>query len=221
MGYPEMNQAAVNYYQYTGDAQRQAIVQNVFAYPRPSIDAFSNALTALGRMTPLVQEAIEKAHDITNNYDFIWYIAGPLTGMSDTVKRRYEQAAEACVQSSTADTRVFGYAPHLHGTDPVKHPDVDKDEVRDIDDLWARIVPQGHLNFWQPTAHGNAVEAGWGELTDIPTLYIMPEAFRPSRLVGGMHNAIGALGYEDFSKDGYDQLTTFLGRVAELHTKNV
>lgn len=93
----------------------------------------------------------------------------------------------------------------MHGTDPVAHPHVTPEEVRDIDYLFSALVPDYHINWWHPVAHGNAVEAGWAELMDIPSIYLIPEDVIPSRLIRGMHNIATTITYTDFN-DGLSQL---------------
>lgn len=141
-------------------------------------------LQASGRLTSAVLQAIARARAVTRMYSTIIYIAGPLTGVSDECKERY------CKISKHVERQegCFGYAPHLHGTDPVEHPDVTPGEVRDIDFLWAVVVADMHINCLHPAGHGNAIEEGWAEMAGIPVVYLAPVDLRLSRLVMGMRN---------------------------------
>jgi len=126
--------------------------------------------------------------------------------MSEEVKSRYGLLSDLVA----ANKGMFGYAPHLHGTDPVAHPHVTPEEVRDIDFLFAAIVPDYHLNCWSPLAHGNAVEAGWAEINGVPSIYLVPRNIVLSRLVRGMHNIAGIITYDVFEEDGLKKVQTFI-----------
>jgi len=184
---------------------------------QPSIDEYAGSLEAGNRMTPVVREAIEKARAIRFGHHLIFYIAGGLTGVSDELKQRYTAVGNVMARKSTPGLTFFGYAPHLHGTDPVRHPDVTPAEVRDIDYLWAAVVPDGHINFMFPMAHGNAIEAGWAEEHGIPALHIVPDDMTTSRLVRGLRNTIGTVLYRDFSADGLSQIEEFLDGVTRSY----
>ena len=177
---------------------------------RPTIDEYEQTLVGMGRVTPAVQESLDKARRIRESHKLLFYIAGGLTGMSEEVKQRYADLSELINKTSTPEVSMFGYAPHLHGTDPVKHPDVTPDEVRDIDYLWAAITPDAHFNFMDPMAHGNAIEAGWAEMHNIPSVQIAADGVVLSRLVRGLHNTIAVIRYEDFAVDGLAQAQQFL-----------
>lgn len=190
------------------------VVKFIGARPqRPTIDDYAADLQAQGRMTPAVREAIDKARAVRADHDIVFYVAGALTGMSDKVKQRYVDLSDLVATYNKPGAKMFGYAPHLHGTDPVKHPDVTPDEVRDIDYLWSAVVPDGHFNFWDPVAHGNAAEAAWAEQHGIPAVYLVPEGLVPSRLVRGMHNILTTLVYVDFWADGLPQIQEFLNEL--------
>lgn len=160
------------------------------------ITTYSHELQKNGRLTPVVQEALEKAKGIRSNYHTVFYIAGGLTGVSDEIKERYAQLSTFVAGYDG----VFGYAPHLHGTDPVVHPDVTPEEVRDIDYLFSAIVPDYHINCLYPLAHGNAIETAWAEMKGIPTIYLVPKGVTLSRLVRGMHNIEHTIIYSDFEE---------------------
>lgn len=185
---------------------------------RPTIEAYAKQLSAQNRITLTVQEALHQAKKAQLEYDVIFYIAGALTRMSDEVKGRYADVSYL-VGSYHKPKTMFGYAPHLYGTDPVKHPDITPQEVHDIDYLWATIVPDGHLNFWIPVAHGNAIEAAWAEQYNIPSLYVVPTGVTLSRLVRGMRNIIGTLTYADFHLDGLPQIQQFLNEISQTSTE--
>jgi len=188
---------------------------------RQSIEEYETELRDMDRFTPRVEKAFDKARAIRLGHDVIFYIAGPLTRVDDATKQRYADASSAIAAASVPGSRLFGYAPHLHGTDPIKDPDVPKKEVRDIDHLWAAIMANGHFNFWIPIAHGNGIEEGWAEDRRIPSLYVLPKDYTPSRLVGGMWNTAGANGYQDFATDGLSQVQEFLGEFQELRLGHI
>jgi hypothetical protein len=184
---------------------------------RPTIDQYEQELQERGRITPAVQESFDKARRVRAAHKVVFYIAGGLTGMSEEVKQRYADTSELIDTISTPEVPMFGYAPHLHGTDPVKHPDVSPEEVRDIDYLWAAIIPDAHLNFMDPLAHGNAIEAGWAEMHNIPSVQIASEGLVLSRLVRGLHNTVAVIRYEDFAADGLVHAQQFLQEVHDKH----
>lgn len=171
------------------------------------IRQYRQQLRKQGQLTIAVAEAIDKAVQIRENYDQVYYLAGALTGMAETVKYRYRLASELLESSfQRRGARMFGYAPHLHGTDPARHPEVTPQDVRNIDFLFASIVPDGHINFMHPVAHGNAIEAGWAEQAGIPSIYLTPSDMRLSRLVLGMANIRCIVRYLDFATDGLEGL---------------
>jgi hypothetical protein len=176
--------------------------------PHTGIIEYAADLERRGRMTDIVREAFEKATEIRANYDTVIYLAGGLTGMSEEVKSRYADLSDLVASNDS----MFGYAPHLHGTDPVKHPDVSPEEVRDIDFLFAAVIPDLHINCWYPVAHGNAVEAGWAEQANIPAVHLVPEGVTLSRLVRGMHNIAATITYTDFEKDGISQVQKLISK---------
>ncbi len=177
---------------------------------RPTIDEYIAEIERSGRMTAIVREAIEKAKRIQNEFSLVYYIAGGLTGVASDVKARYGLLGDLIADQESS----FGYAPHLHGTDPIAHPDVSPEEVRDVDYLFAVVVPDFHLNCWYPMAHGNAIEAGWAEAANIPSVYIVPEGVVLSRLVRGMRNISAVITYVDFKTDGIDNVRKFLATTA-------
>lgn len=161
----------------------------------PSIDEYAAELKDRGRITAVTEEAIRKARAVTSEYENVLYVAGPLTGMSEEVKARYGLVSAAVGEVPG----WFGYVPHLHGTDPVQHPDVTAREVRDVDFLWSTVVARAQVNCLHPVAHGNGIEEGWAELAGIPVLYLVPTTFSASRLVRGMWNVVGTVPYDDFT----------------------
>ena len=158
---------------------------------RISIDEYESSLEKRDHLTPAVEESLQKAGRVREQTRAIVYIAGALTGVDEKTKLRYGAVSDFLTSyGMQPDGRnlFFGYVPHLHGTDPVKHPNVTPDEVRDIDHLWATVVADSHINFTHPTAHGNAIEEGWAESHMIPTKYINQTGNRLSRLTLGMNN---------------------------------
>ena len=167
-----------------------------------TLDEYVDYLKRSGRFTPVVQDSARKAADTLDKFTTIFYIAGALTGMSEVVKQRYVQLSDLVASQKG----MFAYAPHLHGTDPVRHPHVTPEEVRDIDFMFSAVVPHGHLNCLAPAAHGNAIEAAWAELMGIPSIYLVPQGVTLSRLVRGMHNIRATIVYEDFEKDALPEV---------------
>lgn len=184
---------------------------------RPTITSCATGLELQGRLTPVVRDALDKARMVQREYGLVFYIAGALTEADEEDKDRY--AVMSAIINETVDTgdlsipSMFGYAPHLHGTDPKAHPDVTEEEVRDVDFLFARVVPDFHINFYHPTAHGNAIEEGWAEAGMIPAINLVPKSKRLSRLVRGMNNILGVIEYEDFHIDGVSQLVEIIGQI--------
>jgi hypothetical protein len=179
----------------------------------PDFDEYVDKLARMDRITPAVEESIDKARAARFGHQAVFYVAGALTGVSESDKQRYAGISELAERHNRPVNGLFAYVPHLHGTDPVAHPDVSPGEVRDIDYLWSTVVAQGHFNLWSPVAHGNGIEAGWAEEHDIPSLHIVPESMKTSRIVRGMHNIIGTVAYVDFETDGLEQIDEFLGGV--------
>ncbi|HSX28753.1 MAG TPA: hypothetical protein VLF60_04880 [Candidatus Saccharimonadales bacterium] len=177
---------------------------------RRTLGEYVSELEVLGRLTPTVQEAVDKAERLTRENDFIFYLAGALTGVSEEMKARYGQVGDLITTHQKPGAKMFGYAPHLHGTDPIAHPDVSPEEVRDIDYIFAAVVADGHFNFMYPLAHGNAVEEAWAEAANIPAVYLMPESMYTSRLIRGMHNILSTIIYTDFETDGLPQVAQLL-----------
>lgn len=180
---------------------------------KPSLDHYVEELKTSARYTAIVEEAAANAERIIQDYDMIFYIAGALTGVTETTKKRYSKTSNLIASHSRRGHGMFGYAPHLHGTDPVKHPDVTPNEVHDIDKLFAVVVPDAHINFTDPLAHGNAIEAGWAEMAEIPMIYLTPRDQKLSRLVLGMRNIAQQIIYQDFDSDGIAQLDNYLGEI--------
>lgn len=183
---------------------------------RVSIDQYGDALELQGRLTSPVQEALVKARKIREESRAVVYIAGGLTGVDEKTKERYGKTSDLLAgygKVSGGDGKdlntFFGYVPHLHGTDPVKHPKVTGKEVRDIDHLYAVVIADLHINFMHPLAHGNAIEFGWSEDHMIPTVHCNPKGNKLSRLVEGMDNTTQVLEYEDLNSDGFGQLEIF------------
>lgn len=178
-----------------------------------AIDEYAKELDQMGRKTQTVSEAIDTAREIRIGHSALFYIAGPLTGMSEATKQRYVEVSTLMDKRNAAGNSMFGYVPHLHGTDPVRHPDVTPAEVRDIDYLFAAIAPDAHINFLDPMGHGNAIEEGWAEMASIPSLYVVQKDVHLSRLVRGMHNILDTIIYDDFKRDGLPQIDAFLEQV--------
>jgi hypothetical protein len=176
---------------------------------RVALNDYRESLSRAGRLTPAVTESLEKAEFIRTGNQVVVYIAGALTGVDEVTKVRYGQVSDMLSRYNSVTkgkNLFFGYVPHLHGTDPVKHPYVTADEVRDIDNLWATVVADCHINFLSPTAHGNAIEEGWAEKKMIPSIYVNPEGNKLSRLTEGMNNVGNNVSYREFSSDGMEQL---------------
>lgn len=183
-----------------------------------SIVAYAQFLAENERMTPAVSEALAKAREIRSRHEYVCYVAGALTGMPDVVKDRYVLTSQLFDSLSGPGRRLFGYAPHLHGTDPVVHPTVTPAEVRDIDHLFAVVIPDFHLNFTDPVAHGNGIEEGWAETAGIPTVYVSPASQRLSRIVLGMHNVTRVIRYNDFASDGLVKVEQLLHAFPKVET---
>jgi hypothetical protein len=181
-----------------------------FGVQRPNVREYVAWLEAARRKTPAVQEALERARQVIAQHSFVAYIAGPLTGVDEEYKERYVRAAEICEAHN-----IFGYAPHIHGTDPVQHPDVSPEEVRDIDFLWAVVMPHFHLNFLYPMGHGNAIEAGWAETYQIPAIFCVPDIQKLSRLVRGLLNIQLWVRYKDHA-DLYGKLDAVIKQARVL-----
>ena len=179
------------------------------------IIAYAGRLQRSGRLKDAVRAAVHKAVDIRVNHDVVFYIAGALTGIDEALKLRYVQLSDLIASYQQPGARMFGYAPHLHGTDPVRHPDVTPAEVRDIDFLFSAIVPDYHLNCLYPLAHGNAIEAAWAEAAGIPSIHLVPSGMHVSRLVRGMTNIRETIQYDDFAADG---LAAVSGQLDQIQT---
>lgn len=160
---------------------------------RVSIEQYVESLRLRNLLTPPIVESLEKAQKIRKSTKAIVYIAGALTGVDEETKKRYGLVSEYL--QNWGEGKFFGYVPHLHGTDPVKHPQVTPEEVRIIDHLWAVVAADLHINFLYPTAHGNAIEEGWSESGLIPAIYLNPKGNKLSRLTLGMDNRLATVEY--------------------------
>ena len=182
---------------------------------RETLDGYVAELERRNRLTPAVASAIEKARTVRLANRAVFYLAGALTGVNEATKQRYTQLSELIGAHDTPGTNMFGYAPHLHGTDPINHPDVTAGEVHDIDKLWAAVTADAHINMLDPVAHGNAAEEAWADDRDIPTIYVRPETMVPSRLMRGVWNLAGTIAYNNFEADALPQIGNFLNSVQE------
>jgi hypothetical protein len=190
---------------------------------KPPLDMYESTLQEEGRATPAVAEALEKAKEVYTSTGYRFYIAGGLTGVDEATKLRYEQTSDiiaAGIPNARRIAPASPYAPHLHGTDPIKHPNVTPEEVHDIDFLWAAVVATAHVNFLHPVAHGNAIEMSWAERYNIPTINVVPEGFTASRLVRGMRNIVGQLVYKDFEEDGLPQVQALMTGIGQAIDKD-
>ncbi len=188
---------------------------------RTSISEYERALELRGELTDAVKDSIAKARGIREQTRAVIYVAGPLTGVDEKTKMRYKEISDLLDNygyiEAPGDEKTklfFGYVPHLHGTDPVKHPNVSPNEVRAIDHLWAVVVADFHVNFLHPVAHGNAIEEGWAEDHMIPTAYQNQKGNKLSRLVLGMDNIASRNEYDEFNIDGLGQLRILLDEYA-------
>lgn len=185
---------------------------------RPDLSSYAQGLALQGRLNSAVEESIAKALELQGTTSAIVYLAGPLTGVSEELKARYGQLSDLLsTYAPVVDgmpRAFFGYAPHLHGTDPVKHPDVSSETVRDIDKIWGAIVPSIAINCLFPTAHGNAIEAGWEESSMVPAIFMNPTGNKLSRLTTGLNNIIRVIEYDDFETDGIGALKV---QMDEIH----
>lgn len=184
-----------------------------FAHRLEMLGIYEAGLRQHGRMTEAVSEAITLAREVLHEYDFIVYIAGALTEATDADKFRYTRTSHMIENFQQPGARMFGYAPHLHGTDPVRHPDVTPAEVCDIDYLFAAIAPDMHINFMHPVAHGNAIEAGWAMREHVPSLFMAPTGQRLSRLVRGLTNVEEIIRYDDFLPEGLEKIRAHLASI--------
>lgn len=155
----------------------------------PLLREYEHWLKQTGRMTTFLAEKVAMAYAVKRR---VVYVAGPLTALAEELKTRYIAAA-----TLAEELGFFGYVPHIHGTDPVKHPQVSPDEVRDADYLWAVVKPSVHINFLWPIGHGNAIEAGWAEIYHLPAIFCVPAEVRLSRLTVGLLNVHCLIRYPD------------------------
>ena len=117
---------------------------------KPGLVSYISELIEGCRMTGAVESSAKAATKIRSSHETVFYLAGALTGMTEETKQRYADVSGLIATYVRPGARMFGYAPHLHGTDPVKHPNVTPAEVRDIDYMYAVKVPDYHLNFLHP-----------------------------------------------------------------------
>lgn len=168
---------------------------------RPSIDEFALWLRENKRLTPFVADKIELARAVRATCSLVVYTAGALTGASESDKERYVTLGEVVDGYQRRGARMFGYVPHVHGTDPKNHPDVTAQEVHDVDLLWSTFAAHLQLHCMWPVAHGNGAEAGWASIFGVPAVYFTPTNQKVSRLMLGTHNAPVAFFYRDFAED--------------------
>jgi hypothetical protein len=180
-----------------------------FPYAAPTIDleGYKTMLERRGELTLAVAEAVERAERITQECASVVYVSGSLTGADEATKARYGKVSSLVAEYKSPEGKqtFFGYVPHLHGTDPVKHPGVTGREVRNIDFLWAAVVGEAHTTFLDPVCHGSGIELAWAEDRCIPAIGLYPENGKVSRLVLGLDN-MNMLPYEEFETDGLENL---------------
>ena len=178
-----------------------------------AINLLESQLHDSGNLSPVVSDALAAAHVLADQYEIILYVAGALTGVALADKQRYELVARTAT-AIRGERSLFAYVPHMHGTDPVVHPDITPAEVRTIDFLASAVIADAQLNFTYPLAHGNAIELAWAEAAGIPTWLIVPDTQHTSRLTRGMQNIAGTITYHDFAVDGIIQVTSLLRSLA-------
>ena len=167
-------------------------------YDKPSIDGYEQGLRLRGELTPVMEQALEKARMVRSENRVVFYIAGGLTGVDEETKLRYGQVSELIASLSCEENgRMFGYVPHLHGTDPKMNATVSPRDVRNVDYLWAVIMADFHINFLHPQAHGNAIEGGWAERGLIPAVFLNLIGNKLSRLTKGLNNVFAEIEYSN------------------------
>lgn len=178
---------------------------------RPTLAAYTAWLKKEKRLTDHVRASLDIAHEIRQNYRTIFYIAGALTGVKPALKERYIALRSLIIEYPS----LFGYAPHLYGTDPIAHPDPTPQEVRDIDYLFSAVIPDYQFVFLQPVALGIAAEAAWGEAAGIPSIFLTEKDAPVSRLIRGLTNRVETIEYADFVVDGIAQIRSYLQELSE------
>lgn len=170
---------------------------------KPNLNQYKEWLVRQMRDSPAVLASLEFAQSIRQQGLFVCYIGGALTNASDSDKERYECVAQIVSQECP---KLFGYAPHINGTDPKAHPRVSTTEVRDIDYLWAVVMADFHIHFLDPVAHGNGIEMAWAESAHIPIILCAPHNLHVSRLPRGLSNVVCQIQYWD-TEEIYHRIT--------------
>lgn len=199
----------------------QRVVRNDFfaIVPNRDLSAYELWLQVNERLTPFVQDKIEEARAVRAACNLVVYMAGALTEASPADKYRYEVLSELVNSYEKPGARMFGYAPHMQGTDPAQHKDrldlkhVTAKEVHDVDLLWSTFAAHLQLHCMWPVAHGNGAEAGWASVFGIPAVYFAPVGQRISRLMLGTHNQPVAFSYRDFDQDCVPAVRSLLDAV--------
>lgn len=143
-----------------------------------------------------VKETLFLAQKIMASRKPIVYIGGGLTGQDDDIKIKYEKTGKMIDQMGG-----FGYVPHVYGTDPVKHPDVSPEDVRNIDFLWSVLLPSADIFWCDNPSFGVGIEMAWAEIYDIPSIKIHNKNITVSRMPRGLYHS-QILAYNDID-DAY------------------
>lgn len=167
---------------------------------RNSIKFHPRFINAIKNPTSAIRKPIKLAEKILAKKQTIVYISGSLTHVPEPEKMRYERAVKL-VNSLGA----FAYAPHLYGTDPIKHPNVSSEEVRNLDFLWSVALPKFSIIFCDYLAFGVGIEMGWEEIFGIPSIKVIKFGRRLTRLAKGLYDNSKIIEYKN-NKDLFSEL---------------
>jgi len=156
----------------------------------------------------IINDHLKLAESKLSKSQKIIYIGGSLTHVPQAEKTRYEKSAKLVDKLGG-----FGYVPHIYGTDPIKHPDVLSNDVRDIDFFWSVLMSDLSIFWCDYPAFGTGIEMAWAEVYKIPSIKIINKNIKLSRLAKGLRDKSEIIEYDndkDLFKDLENKLKEYI-----------
>ncbi|OGD66444.1 hypothetical protein A3F08_01200 [Candidatus Berkelbacteria bacterium RIFCSPHIGHO2_12_FULL_36_9] len=161
----------------------------------------------LEKPSSIIKDHLRLAESKLSQSKKIVYIGGSLTHVPPDEKIRYEKSAKLVDKLGG-----FGYAPHIYGTDPIKHLNVSPQDVRDIDFFWSVLMSDLSIFWCDYPAFGPGIEMAWAEVYNIPSIKIINNKIKLSRLAKGLRDKSKIIEY-DSDKDLFKNLKNKLNKI--------